>query len=68
MPMKDGTLTEFTLFSYFHKLEMELIKENAMFGIEVILTLTVIRIILPIGLMLLLGEWVRRKETCYWIR
>ena len=66
--MKDGTLPEFTLFSYFHKLEMELIKENAMFGIEVILTLTVIRIILPIGLMLLFGEWVRRKETCYWIR
>jgi hypothetical protein len=68
MPMKDGTLTEFTLFSYFRKLELELIKENAMFEIEVILTLTVIRIILPIGLMLLLGESVRRKETCYSIR
>ena len=39
-----------------------------MFGIVVILTLIVIRIILPIGLMLLLGEWMRRQETCYWIR
>ena len=28
-----------------------------MFGIVVILTLIVLRIILPIGLMLLLGEW-----------
>jgi len=26
MPIKDGTLTEFTLFSYSHKLKLELIK------------------------------------------
>ena len=39
-----------------------------MFGTEVILTLILIRIILPIGLMLLLGEWVRQRETSYWFR
>ena len=37
-----------------------------MFGIEVILTLILVRIILPIGLVLLLGEWVRRREINYW--
>ena len=37
-----------------------------MFGIEVVLILMLIRIILPIGLMLLLGEWVRRREIHYW--
>jgi len=37
-----------------------------MFGIEVVLTLMLIRIILPIGLILLLGEWVRQGETRYW--
>jgi hypothetical protein len=39
-----------------------------MFGIEVTLTLILFRIILPIGWMLLLGEWVRRRETQYWLR
>lgn len=39
-----------------------------MFGIEVILALTLIRVILPIGLILLLGEWVRRRETRYWFQ
>ena len=38
-----------------------------MFGIEVVLTLMLIRIILPIGLILLLGEWVRHGETRYWL-
>ena len=37
-----------------------------MFGIEVVLTLMLVRIILPIGLVLLLGEWVRRREINYW--
>ena len=38
-----------------------------MFGIEVVLTLILVRIILPIGLILLLGEWVRRREINYWL-
>ena len=39
-----------------------------MFGIEVILTLILMRIILPIGLVLWLGEWMSRNETYYWFR
>lgn len=39
-----------------------------MFGIEMVLTLILIRVILPIGLILLLGEWVRQRETRYWFR
>lgn len=39
-----------------------------MFGIEVILISILIRIILPLGLILLLGEWMRRGETRYWFR
>jgi hypothetical protein len=39
-----------------------------MFGFEVILALILLRITLPIGLMLLLGECVRRGETRYWLR
>lgn len=33
-----------------------------MIGFEVILTLIVTRILLPVGLLLLIGEWVRRRE------
>ena len=36
-----------------------------MFGTEIVLTLILMRVILPIGLMLLLGEWVRRREIHY---
>ena len=39
-----------------------------MFGIEVILGLILIRIILPIGLIFLLGEWVRQREAYYWFQ
>lgn len=37
-----------------------------MFGIELVLILMLIRIILPPGLVLLLGEWVKRREIHYW--
>jgi hypothetical protein len=33
-----------------------------MIGLEVILTLIVTRILLPLGLVLALGEWARRRE------
>jgi hypothetical protein len=36
-----------------------------MFGTEIVLTLILMRVILPIGLMLLLGEWVRQREIHY---
>jgi hypothetical protein len=37
-----------------------------MFGTGIVLTLILMRVILPIGLMLLLGEWVRQREIHYW--
>jgi hypothetical protein len=27
-----------------------------------------IRIVLPLGLLLALGEWVHRREASYWLR
>ena len=36
-----------------------------MFGIEVILLMMFVRVILPLGLMLSLGEWMRQRETHY---
>ena len=39
-----------------------------MFGSEVILILILIRVILPIGFALWIGEWVRRQEKQYWSR
>ena len=38
-----------------------------MFGIEVILFLMFVRVILPLGLMLWFGEWMRQQETHYWL-
>lgn len=35
-------------------------------GLEVFLVLLITRLILPAGLLLLIGEWVRRRETRYW--
>ncbi len=37
-----------------------------MIGFEVILTLIVTRILLPVGLLLLIGEWAHRRETPAW--
>ena len=37
-----------------------------MIGLEVFLVLLVTRVILPIGLLILLGEWERRKQAHRW--
>ena len=37
-----------------------------MFGIEVILFLMFVRVILPLGLVLWLGECLRQRETHDW--
>lgn len=39
-----------------------------MFGIEVILTLVFTRLVLPVIVLLLIGEWSRRREANYWSR
>ncbi len=37
-------------------------------GSEIILLLFVFRLILPFGLLMLAGEWLRRKESNYWLK
>lgn len=37
-------------------------------GIEVMLTLFITRVVLPFGILLLIGEWIHRRETNYWLR
>jgi hypothetical protein len=46
---------------------MNLGKEVAMIGLEVVITLLIVRIILPFGLIMLIGEWIRRHEAKYWL-
>lgn len=35
---------------------------------EVVLILTLARLIIPFGIILLLGEWLRRREANYWAK
>jgi hypothetical protein len=37
-------------------------------GTEVILTLVLTRIVVPVLILLVIGEWVRRRESNYWSR
>ncbi|MEW6402195.1 MAG: hypothetical protein AB1649_10375 [Chloroflexota bacterium] len=37
-------------------------------GTEVILTLVLTRIVVPVLVLLLIGEWSRRHEANYWSR
>lgn len=39
-----------------------------MIGLEVVLTLLIVRLILPFGLILLIGEILHRREAKYWLR
>lgn len=43
-------------------------EEAEMIGLEVLLVLLVTRLILPVGLLLLIGERVRRNQAQYWFR
>lgn len=38
-----------------------------MSGIPIVLMMILIRLVFPIGMVLCLGEWVRRRETQYWL-
>lgn len=38
-----------------------------MIGLEVVLTLLLVRVVLPFGLILLIGEILRRREAKYWL-
>jgi hypothetical protein len=32
-----------------------------------VIFLTILRLVLPFGLLLVLGEWIRRRNTKYWL-
>lgn len=33
-----------------------------------VLLFTVLRLVIPFGLILVLGEWLRRRDTKYWLK
>ncbi len=35
---------------------------------EIIFLLFVARLIIPFGLLMLIGEWMRRRESNYWLK
>jgi hypothetical protein len=37
-------------------------------GFEIVLLLFVVRLIIPFGLLMLVGEWLRRNESNYWLK
>lgn len=37
-------------------------------GSEIVLLLLVVRFIIPFGVLMLGGEWIRRKESNYWLK
>jgi hypothetical protein len=64
---KDWVSTEFHFLSISHKLSVDLRKENPMSTI-VFAALLLLRLILPVSLLLVVGEWIRRREANYWFR
>jgi hypothetical protein len=37
-------------------------------GSEIVLLLFVVRLVIPFGSLMLVGEWLRRKESNYWLK
>lgn len=37
-------------------------------GFEIFLILLLTRLVLPFGVLLLVGEWIRKREIHYWLR
>jgi hypothetical protein len=64
---KDWVNAEFPFSFFSHKLTLDVRKENAMSTI-VLAIILLIRIILPLGLLIALGEWIHRREADYWLR
>jgi hypothetical protein len=59
---------EFTFLSLSHKLGSEERKEYAVNAVAFPLILFLARAVLPFGLLILIGEWLRRREANYWLR
>ena len=37
-------------------------------GLEIIVSLFLVRLIIPFGLLMLVGDWLHRKESNYWLK
>lgn len=37
-------------------------------GIEIIVLLFLARLVVPFGLLLLIGEWIRQQQVNYWLK
>jgi hypothetical protein len=37
-------------------------------GSEIVLLLFIVRLVIPFGTLMLIGEWARRKESNYWLK
>ena len=37
-------------------------------GLEIVLLLFVARLVIPFGVLIWVGEWLRRKESNYWLK
>jgi hypothetical protein len=37
-------------------------------GSEIVLVLLALRVVIPFGLLMLVGEWMRRRDANYWLR
>jgi hypothetical protein len=37
-------------------------------GFEIVLTFFVVRLMIPFGVLMLIGEWLRRKESNTWLK
>ena len=64
---KDWSSTEFHFSSISHTLGVKVQKENPMSTIAIALFLFV-RVVIPFGLLIAIGEWVRRREINYWFK
>jgi hypothetical protein len=50
------------------RLKVQTRKENAMIATEFVLLLTILRLVIPFGLILFLGELIRRHDADYWLK
>ena len=48
------------------RVKVQIRKENAMNATEFVLLLTILRLVIPFGLILLLGELIRRRDAGTW--
>ena len=65
--VKDWSSTEFIFSSTSHTLGADERKEYAMNAIAITI-IFLIRVVVPLVILLTLGEWMRRRDVNYWTR